>query len=757
MSFGDLLKQFRRSAGLTQEVLAERAGLSVNGISALERGTRSSPYPHTVQALADALSLAPEERTRFLAAVVAGPDTDSSDRSRLPVPPTALVGRQAELDSLLDQIADPGQRLVTLTGPGGVGKTRLAVEAARRSADVFEGGVTFVDLAPVADPSLVRPVIQAGLGAESRPGRRLAVLDNFEHVLSQAPVVSDLVAGDGLTVLVTSRARLRLRGEVEHAVAPLPLPRTARGLTVDQLETSPAAQLFLQRARAVRPELRVTDANVADLAAICLRLGGLPLAVELAAAKMRMLDPATLLHHLDDALDTGWARDLPDRQHTLRSTLDWSLRLLDDDAGELLARLSVCAGGFTLDTALALAPEQSDWGDVLRPVEALVEHSLVGVVDEPPRPSYFRLLEPVRQYAADLLADRGEEPAVRARHAAYFLSYAEEAAPELQRKDRVRWLERTEWETDNFRAAMQWLLDSADGERAARLAWALWQPWWNRGEYAEGQRSVEAVLALELPPVWRGRALVVHASVCDAQGFRTEAHASWAEALELARAVGDPVGEAYGLAGLALVAMPTDPEAAVDLLDRAIPLAESVDEPWLHALCLIWRGALHIAAGAPSAARPLLEEALESTRAREDQMITCVALVNLSQVALAEERVAEAEANLAECIAITAGMGTLVNMEVGLALLAVTSSAIQRWRTAAVLLGAADRMRDLLGAPIHYSYLLDRRLLDRTADTVRAAIGEADYLDAVAQGSQMDLEAAAEFVATQVAGIKRQR
>jgi predicted ATPase/transcriptional regulator with XRE-family HTH domain len=753
MSFGDLLKQLRRSAGLTQEALAERAGLSVNGISSLERGLRTTPYPHTVRALADALSLPPDERARFLAEGVGHVDGTSRTRPvrpAPPVPPNALVGRHGELDDLLVRIADPGQRLVTLTGPGGVGKTRLAVEVAHRSADAFPGGVAFVDLAPVADPHLVRPVIQAGLSADGPPGRRLAVLDNFEHVLDQATAVADLLASDSLTVLVTSRARLRLRGEVEVAVAPLTLPRSTRGLTLAQLETSTAAQLFLQRARAVRPDFQVTDADVADVADICRRLGGLPLAVELAAAKTRMLDPAALLRHLDEALETGGARDLPDRQHTLRSTLEWSLRLLDDEARQLLARLSVCAGGFTLDTARALTPEGRGWGDVLGTVEVLVEHSLVTVVDEPPRPLHYRLLEPVRQFAAGLLADRGEGQSVRARHAAYFLGYAEEAAPELQRKDRVRWLERAEWETDNFRTAMQWLLDSADGERAARLAWALWQPWWNRGEYAEGQRSVEAVLALDLPPVWRGRVLVVHASVCDAQGDRARAGASWAAALELARAEGDDVGKAYGLAGLALVAMPDEPGRAVDLLDQAIPLADSVDEPWLHALCLIWRGALHTAAGKPDAARPLLEQALRSTRSREDRMITCVALVNLSQVALAEGRVDEAETHLAECIALTARMGTLVNMEVGLALLAVTSSARRRWRTAAVLLGAAERMRELLGAPIHDSYLLDPRLLDETADTVRASLGEDDFRAAVRDGSRMDPESAARFVATRV-------
>jgi tetratricopeptide (TPR) repeat protein len=244
--------------------------------------------------------------------------------------------------------------------------------------------------------------------------------------------------------------------------------------------------------------------------------------------------------------------------------------------------------------------------------------------------------------------------------------------------------------------------------------------------------------------------LVVHASLRDAQGDRSGASASWAEALELARAEGDPVGEAYGLAGLALVAMTARPDVAVALLEQAIPLAEASTEPWLHALCLIWRAALHTAAGSPASARPLLDQALASTRARDDRMITSVALINLSQVALAEGQVEEAEAHLSECISLAAAMDTLVNMEVGLTLLAVASAARERWRTAAVLLGAAARMHDLLGAPIHDSYLIDPSVPPRTAEVVERALGRQNYLDAYERGSGMGLARAAEYVATEV-------
>ena len=399
--FGMRLRRLREAAGLTQEQLAWRAGLSAKAISLLERGERKRPYPHTIRSLADALELSEEERAtllavmpqRYKAAVPAAPVTVPD--SALPTPSTSLVGRERELREIRAFLREV--RLLTLTGTGGVGKTRLAVQAARDAAGLFPDGTVFVSLAPLGDSGFVVPTVAQSLGlreagdqplretlrAYLREKRLLLVLDNFEHVLEAAPEVADLIETcPKLLVLVTSRAPLRVRGEQEYTVPSLLLPTSTIAPSVEELVGSASGRLFAERAQAASPAFELTPHNSGAVAAICWRLAGLPLALELAAARVRFLDPATLLSRLDQALSAGGARDLPQRQRTMWATLDWSHELLSQEERILFRRLSVFIGDFSLEAAEAVGAEPGTSGsivakDVLEILGWLVEQSLV--------------------------------------------------------------------------------------------------------------------------------------------------------------------------------------------------------------------------------------------------------------------------------------------------------------------------------------------------------------------------------------------
>src|SRR5919107_1091261 len=401
MSFGTRLRSLRETAGLTQEELAFRAGLSPNAVGLLERGARRRPQPHTVRSLADALDLSENERASLLTAVPRRETTDPETPSPapgyvLPSPPTPLVGRERELREVRELLlGDSKVRLLTLIGIGGVGKSRLALEAARASvaAGRFPDGVTFVALAPLSDPALVVPTIARSLGLREserqsprdalfdylRRKRLLLVLDNFEHLMEAAPEISGLIESSAnLALLLTSRAPSRVRGEQEYPVGPLALPESTDSPYEEEVLASPSGRLFAERARAASPSFEVTGENVADVAAICWRLAGLPLALELAAAKVRLLDPAALLLRLDQALSTAWARDLPERQRTMRATLDWSYELLSEKEKALFRRLSIFVGGFTLEAAEAVGTTAKEVaGDVLGLLGRLVEQSFV--------------------------------------------------------------------------------------------------------------------------------------------------------------------------------------------------------------------------------------------------------------------------------------------------------------------------------------------------------------------------------------------
>ncbi|MGH3507073.1 MAG: ATP-binding protein, partial [Nocardioidaceae bacterium] len=426
-TFGSTLRAMRESAGFSQEELAERARISSHAVSALERGTRTRPYPHTIRALADALQATDDERAALIAAVPArrkdpqrAGDAAASTRSRpLPSPATPLLGRDAEVGLVAGLLQDPSRRLVTLTGTGGVGKTRLSLEVATTVAPGFADGVVFVELAPLLSPDAVMPAIvdavEGGTSDDRDPttaaverlrGQQvLMILDNFEHLLGAAPQVATLIESvPGVTVLVSSRAPLRVRGETEIAVEPLALPSPDAAPAAADPTGSPAVRLFLDRAQAVSPGWGSEPSSDQAVRDICVRLAGIPLALELAAARARLLDPVTLLARLDDVTPDG-ARDLPARQRTMRAALDWSYGLLSPDEQALLRLLSVFAGGFRLDDVEAVAELATTLprADVLLVLEALAEQSLVerhATVGPAPR---HRLLEPVAQYARDRL------------------------------------------------------------------------------------------------------------------------------------------------------------------------------------------------------------------------------------------------------------------------------------------------------------------------------------------------------------------
>ncbi|HEX5504771.1 MAG TPA: tetratricopeptide repeat protein, partial [Thermomicrobiales bacterium] len=687
-AFGALLRGQRERAGLTQEELAARAGVSAQAVGALERGARRRPHPATVRRLADALGLAGAARAALLASAAppgpapappapAAPSPpelpELPARPDLPAPLTALVGRADDV-ARVAALLRGGARLVTLTGPGGVGKTRLALAVAAALAGDFADGAAFVPLAPLADAATVLPAVARALGLGEAPGqepgaalraalhgrRLLVVLDNCEHLPALAAPVAALLEGcAGLAVLATSRAPLRVRGERRCPVAPLALPAFDRAVTLAEAARSPAVLLFAERAQAARPDFALTAANASAVAALCGRLDGLPLAIELAAARVALLPPAALLARLHRALPllTGGAADLPTRHQTLRATIAWSENLLDDDARALFRRLAVFAGGFDL---AAIAAEMRDEKSEVRNergevsnaqpgddssilmahfslLAALVDQGLVraegGGEDGEPR---FAMLETIREYAAERLAASGEEAAARARHLDYFMALAEEAAPRLTGPDQAAWLDRLEREHANFRAALGWALDSGAAETGLRLAGALHWFWYTRGYFAEGRGWLERALAAPgaAPDGARARALTGAGMLAWRQGDHAPAEARLREAATFCQARGDGAGNAYALHYLAHVLEARGAYApATRLLEESLARYRAAGDRWGLAQTLNCLGAAYHRAGDDARATPLLEEALALGRADGDQDDTANALRLLGLVA----------------------------------------------------------------------------------------------------------------------------
>lgn len=625
---------------------------------------------------------------------VAAPSAADFHVDNLPAQPTPLVGRRRLSAQVEELLGGEGPRLITLTGSAGTGKTRLAVGVAGNLRDRFPNGICFVDLSPVRDAELVPATLCQALGLQETRGRSLPegledslaaaemllLLDNFEQVVGAAPMVSRLLAAcPGIRVLVTSREVLRVRGERVVRVPPLSLPAAASpsGLSPDELvERSSAVALFVERAREIKPEFRLTEASAGDVVRICRRLDGLPLAIELAAARMRMLPPAGILARLHDQFEllTGGARDLPDRQRTLRHAIDWSYELLGPEERTLLQRLSVFVGGCNLESAEAVCdPDGESPASVLDGLESLLEKSFLFQVEADGGPR-FDLLKTIREYGLEKLVDSGDEERIRQRHARYHLELAEDAGSGLDGPEQEERLARLDLDHDNLRAALQWLIDRREAEPALRLGGALWRFWERRAHLREGRRWLERLLELPGATEHVGPAMKVlygAGVLADAQGDYEAARAHFSRHLEANRRLGYEAGVATSLNNLAIVAQRRrNYETSRSLLEESRATFERLGDQRAIAWTLYNLAQVALCQGDTNAARAFADEGLELNRDLDDRRGVAWALANLGDVAREQDDLATARSLHEEALEIFRSLGDEWGTASGLAALA---------------------------------------------------------------------------------------
>ena len=680
-AFGELLRRYRRTAGLTQEELADRAGISADTISNIERGMPHMPRKDTLRLLAQALNLAEQESESFLAVAReaqaharnerlsrAQPGGIGATLSPVPMLPTPLVGRERELADAQTVLQTPSIRLLTITGVGGVGKTQFAFALAHAVQPSFADGIHVVYLAPLRDPGLLPAAMAGTLGLHEagttsfydlllqhlQAKSMLLLLDNFEHLMPAATLISDLLAACAhLKILVTSRSPLHLRGEHEYPLAPLALPSPAETASPVSLAAVPSVELFLQRSRAVRPGFTLDAGNAAAIAAICQRLDGLPLAIELAAARSKMLSPQALLARLDEArlpTLTSGPRDLPARQRTLRDTLAWSYELLPIQARAVFRRLSVFAGGCRLDAVEAvcepLADTASEPVDIFEMLATLVDHSLLRYLPEyDDANARFLLLEIVREYGWELLNTAGESQATQHAHASWCVDLALRAEEAMRGNERVP-LTRMDEARDNMRAALTWSLNGGDVVLGLRLASAMWSYWSVRGQFSEGRHWLTSML---------------------------DAAAKQLPNLDDAHAPGDDMAALlaktyYGIGALARLQGDLDVARAV--YPKSLALREQLGDRRAISHLLSAMGAVEAQAGNTAVALDFLEQSLAIKRELGDQHGIAVALTSLGLLHLQEKHFDQAAAASEECIAVSGALGNSTNLSWGKSILA---------------------------------------------------------------------------------------
>jgi LuxR family maltose regulon positive regulatory protein len=741
-----MLRHCRVRAGLSQAGLAERASLSAAAIAALEVGQRRRPHPHTLRRLAEALELDEGEGAALARLVERGTprSSETAQRRSFRAPPTPLIGREMELRGLVELITDdPAARVVTVTGPGGVGKTRLALAAAADAQAHFADGVVFVELAAVRDPREVAASIANAFGirqtgaffsddellATLASRQVLVVLDNFEHVTGAAMLVAAIVeACPGVALLVTSRTPLRVRAERRYPLEPL--------------ASAAAVRLFVDRARAASPTFALTPDNAESIVAVCRRLDGLPLAIELAAARIVQLSSAALLARLNRPLAvlTDGSTDLPERHQTLRAALDWSYELLSPAERTLFRQLSVFAGSWTLQAAEAVGGSDGSEG-IMQLLGSLVEKSFVRRTWLDPDEPRFDMLETIREYGRRLLAEAADESVVRHRLAAYYQNLAENAEPAFLGPDHAYWLALLVREQENIHAVMAWALEADEIDRGMGIASAIWHFWWVRGQLGEGQHWLDELLAdrhrAKCSAAMRAKALNAAGGLALGIGDFDRARERFEQSVALGTAQDDGARAAIGLHNLGyLAAEQGDAERAVTCVEASLARSRALGDTSLVAVGLTTLGEAARLQHDLFRASVLLDQGLALLRQLGNQLWEVAALRHLAEVARDRLDWSNAESRYKDALRICQGLGDSYPLGVARCLEGLAEVAVQHAHAthAARLLGAAGRLRTETGAPVAP---VSRATLERVDRAARESIGEPAFEAAFREGGAL--------------------